>query len=99
MVLDSGVHSSLDPNSHHQIVFVKFDLKVYYPPSYEKPVWHYIYANTVQDINALVSFNWEQGLPNSFIDKKISVLHETIITAVSNSIPNETKVSDDQNPP
>ena len=40
MVLDSGVHSSLHPNSHHQIVFVKLDLKVYYPPSYEKPVWH-----------------------------------------------------------
>ena len=32
MVLDSGVHFSLHPNSHHQIEFAKFDLKVYYPP-------------------------------------------------------------------
>ena len=32
IVLDSGVHSSLHPNFHHQIVFAKFNLKVYYPP-------------------------------------------------------------------
>ena len=28
MVLDSVVHSSLHPSSHHQIVFAKFNLKV-----------------------------------------------------------------------
>ena len=47
MVLDSGVHSSLHPNSHHQIVFVKFDLKVFYLPPYERHVWHCKYANAV----------------------------------------------------
>ena len=34
MVLDSWVHSSLHLNSHHQIGFAKFNLKVYYPPPY-----------------------------------------------------------------
>ena len=29
MVVNSGVHSSLHANCHHQIVFAKFDLKVY----------------------------------------------------------------------
>ena len=53
MVLDSGVHSSLHPNTHYQIVFAKFDLKFFY----EKYVWHYKYANTVQIKNALASFN------------------------------------------
>ena len=38
IVLDSRVHSSLHPNSHHQIVFAKFNLKVYYPPPYERHV-------------------------------------------------------------
>ena len=38
MVLDSRVHSLLHPNSHHQIVFAKFNLKVYYPPPYERHV-------------------------------------------------------------
>ena len=48
MFLDSRVHSSLHPNSHHQIAFAKFSLKVYYPPPYERHIWHYKYANTVQ---------------------------------------------------
>ena len=34
--LDIGVQTSLHLNSHHQIVFAKLDLKVYYPPPYEK---------------------------------------------------------------
>ena len=33
MVVNSGVHASLHANYHHQIVFVKFDLKMYHPPS------------------------------------------------------------------
>ena len=32
MVLDIGVHSLLHPNSHHQIVFAKVNLKVCYLP-------------------------------------------------------------------
>ena len=31
MVLESGVHHSLHQNCHHQIIFAKFNLKVYYP--------------------------------------------------------------------
>ena len=99
MVLDNGVHSSLHQNSHHQIVCAIFDLKVLYPPLYERHVRHYKYANTFQIKNALASFNWEQSLSNSSINKKISVLNETIIIFMSNYIPNETKVFDDQNPP
>ena len=36
---------------------------------------------------------------NSSIDKKISVLNETIINVMSNYIPNEIEVFDDQKPP
>ena len=86
-------------NCHHQIVFAKFDLKVFYPSPYERHVWHYKYANAVQIKNALASFNWEQVLPNNSINKTISVLNETIINFMSNYILNETKVIDDQNPP
>ena len=99
MALGSGVHSSLHPNSHHQVVFAKFDLKDFYPPPYERRVWHYKYANTVQIKNALIPFNWEQALSSSLISKKICVLNETIINVMSNYIPNKAKVFDDQNPP
>ena len=89
MVLDREVHSSLHPNSHHQIVFAKFDLIVFYPPLYSRHVEHYKYANIVQIKNTLASFNWEQAPPNNSNDKKTSVLNETIIIVISNYIPND----------
>ena len=36
MVIDSGVHASLHANYHHQIIYAKFDLKIIYPPPYQK---------------------------------------------------------------
>ena len=36
LVTNSGDHSSLQPNCHHQIVFSDFNLKIYYPPPYER---------------------------------------------------------------
>ena len=34
MVLEFGVHHSLHQNCHHQIIFAKFNMKVYYPSPY-----------------------------------------------------------------
>ena len=34
IVVESGVHPSFHPNFHHQIVFAKFNVKLYYPPPY-----------------------------------------------------------------
>ena len=48
MVLESGVHHSLHQNCHHQIIFAKFNLKVYYPPPYERTMFHYSQANADQ---------------------------------------------------
>ena len=39
---ESGVHSSLQPNCHQQVIYAKFNLKVHYPPQ----VWHYKEADT-----------------------------------------------------
>ena len=45
LVMESGVHSSLHPNCHHQIVFAKIKLKICYPSHYEREIWHYEKAN------------------------------------------------------
>ena len=42
----SDVHPSLHPNCHHQTVFAKFNLRIYYPPPYPQEIWHYKQANT-----------------------------------------------------
>ena len=34
LVMESGIHSPLHSNCHHQKVFAKFNLSVFYPPPY-----------------------------------------------------------------
>ena len=36
LVIGSGVLSSLHASSHHQFVFAKFNLKIYYPPLHSR---------------------------------------------------------------
>ena len=64
MVANSGVHSSLHANCHHQIAFAKFDLKIYYPPPCEREVWHYQEADATVIRRAIHKFSWKRALSN-----------------------------------
>ena len=46
LITESGVHQSLHPNCHHQVIYAKFNSKVHYPPSYEREVSYYKEVNT-----------------------------------------------------
>ena len=46
--MESGVHSSLHQNCHHQIIYAKINLKVCYPPPDEREIGHYQRANVDQ---------------------------------------------------
>ena len=41
VVIHFGVHPSIHPNSHHQVVFAKYNLSIFYAPPYNRLVWHY----------------------------------------------------------
>ena len=43
IVLDSGVHSSLNPKCHHQIIY---SMKIEYSPLYTCEIWDYNKAKT-----------------------------------------------------
>ena len=60
LVMESGVHSSLHPNCHHQITYAKFNLKIYYPPPYEREIWHYEKANVDHIRRSIDEFSWER---------------------------------------
>ena len=45
LVMESGVHSSLSSMCHHEIVFAKVNLKLEYPPPYERVFWDYSRAD------------------------------------------------------
>ena len=99
MVVESGVHPSLHPNCHHQIVFAKFNLMISYPPPYSREVWHYREANTDLIRRAISNFNREKAFCNTSVNKKVSIFNETILNILSNYIPNETLICDDRDPP
>ena len=46
IVIESVFCPPLHPKCHHQIVFAKFNLKLYDLPPYLRQVWHYKEANT-----------------------------------------------------
>ena len=45
LIVDCGIHPSLHPNCHHEIVYCKLDLKTVYPPLYQRHVWDFKRAN------------------------------------------------------
>ena len=99
LVVESGVHPSLHPSCHHQVVFAKFILITSYPPPYCREVWHYREANTDLIRNAVSNFNWEKAFYNTNVSKKVSIFNATILNVLSNYIPHETLICDDKNPP
>ena len=89
MVMDSGVHASLHPHCHYQLIFAKFHLKVFYPPPYERTVWHFSQANSDHIKRAVDLFDWESAIIDSNVNEQISVFNDTITNIMSKFVPNE----------
>ena len=94
LIINSGVHSSLHRNCHHQIIHAKFNLKIFCPPPYERVVWHYQDANNDLIQQSISQFNWETAFSNKGVKKQISIFNETILNIMTNFIPHETKKPD-----
>ena len=62
--IESGVHPSLHPNCHHQIIYAKFNLQIYFLPQCYLKVWHYNDANTELVRRAVDHFNWKKTFLN-----------------------------------
>ena len=97
--MESGVHSSLHPNCHHQIAYAKFNLKIHYPPPYERETWHYDQANADHIRKAVDLFPWKKALRNLNTNDMIFLFNKTIKNIISNYIPHETVTFDDRDPP
>ena len=98
--MSSAIHSSLYQNCYHQIIiFAKFSLKVHYPPSYEREIWHFKKANTGHIKRAINGFPCERSFANLDINDKVYLFNKTIKNILSNFIPHETITFDDRDPP
>ena len=84
MVLESGVHHSLHQNCHHQIIFAKFNLKVYYPPPYERTIFHYSQANVDHIQQAINLFDWENVFLNTDVNAQVFIFSNTVLNILNN---------------
>ena len=98
-LIEFGVHPSLHPNCHHQIVFGKFNVDIVYPPPYKGEIWYYQKVNIDLIKRAINSFDLEKAFSNIDIDKMVSIFNQTIINILCNFIPHEAVLFDDRDPP
>ena len=89
----------MHPNCHHQIVYAKFKLQIYFPPPYLQEVWHYKGANTELIKKAISKYNWERAFLNITVDEKVDISTKTVFNIISNFIPHETILCNDKDPP
>ena len=99
MVIDSSVQASLHQNCHHQIISAKFDLKIFYPPPYERTLWYFKHAISDHIKRAIDIFDWESTLNYIDANDQVSVFNSKILNFVTNFIPNETITCNDRDPP
>ena len=98
--MESGVDFPLHPNCHHQIVFAKINLKIYYPPPYERDIWHYEKANADLIRRSIVDqFPWDIRFAHIDVNQKVYLFNQTIKSILYNFIPHETVTCDDRDPP
>ena len=64
MVRKSGIFQSINLNCHHQIVFSKVNLNIFYPPPCTRRTWDYDKANHEAINNVIANFDWEKAFSN-----------------------------------
>ena len=99
LVMESGIHSSLHSNCHHQIVFAKFNLSIFYPPPYERTVWYCERANTELIRRAIDQFDWLRALSSFNVNEKVYFFTQTALNIIQNFIPHKTIICDNRDPP
>ena len=87
--VNSGVHASLHPNYHHQIVHSSFNLNISYPPPYQRLEWDYKMADSKNIRKALDSVNWERLFDQLDINAQVAAFNETILNVFRNYVPNK----------
>ena len=99
IVVESGVHSSLHSNCHHQTIFGKFYLKIYYQPPYLIEFWHYKEANADLIKRAINNFIWVKAFSNTNSKETFSLFNKTILNILNNYILHETIICGDKDSP
>ena len=99
LLMEPGVHSSLHESCHHQIIYAKCNFKIYYPPLYEREIWHYQKANIENIRKEIDQFPWAMRFTNIDVNEKLNLFNKSIKDIMRNYIPHETITCGDRDPP
>ena len=99
LITESGVHASLFPWCHHQIIYSNINLKIYYPPAYERLVWDYSKAELTNIIKSLSQINWHNALNDLNVNDQVEYLSGCILNIFSNFVSNKTITCREKDPP
>ena len=99
LVTESGVHPFLHPKCHHQIVFGKLNLKVEYPPLYERLIWDYKNEDILSINRAIDIFDWDNSFEGKNVPEQVHFFNKTILNIFHSCIPNKTILCNDKDPP
>ena len=97
--MESGFHCSLSSTCHHEIDFAKLNLKVEYPPPYERVFWDYSRADKASINRAINTIDWQERFANKTVESQVSEMNDLLLNIYSNYIPNKTVLCDDKDPP
>ena len=90
--MNSGVHSSLHPNCHHNIVHSRCNLNIYYPlPCYQN-------TDSTKTKKALNMVNWGRVFDKKDINAQVIVLNGTILNIFWHYLPNKYITADYKDP-
>ena len=90
---------SFHPNSHHQLIFAKLNLKTLYSPTNFHVVWHFQGANNDLITQRIDMFDCHRAFVNINGNQKVLIFNRTIFNIQSIFIPHETLMVDDKEPP
>ena len=97
-IMDSGLHASLHPNCHHQLIYAKLNLKIKFPTLYERLVWDYNKTNTPLLNCTIETFKWEKLLENKNVNEQLFLFNKTMLNIFHNFIPNNNIICHDKEP-
>ena len=98
-VRGSGIHPTLHPKCHHQIIYSKLNLKTEYPPPQTCEIWDYNRAETDLINRSIETFDWPKFFLGKDVHEQVILFNKTILNIFYNFIPNKHVMYDGKDPP
>ena len=99
LVTANEIHPSQHDKCHHQVNFVKINLKCIAPDPIKRFIWHYSRGDFESMRRSALQFDWENTLSHLNPDDQVNFFDETILNIAKNYIPCEHKTFYPKDPP